>query len=61
MQGKFTQKAQEVVKKAQEYAGQLGHNYLGTEHILLGLSSVADSVSAKANSGSGCGRVYAAR
>ncbi len=48
MQGKFTQKAQEVVKKAQEYAGQLGHNYLGTEHILLGLSSVADSVSAKA-------------
>ena len=48
MQGKFTQKAQEAVRRAQEFASQLGHNYIGTEHILLGLSSVSDSVSAKA-------------
>ncbi|HCT64624.1 MAG TPA: ATP-dependent Clp protease ATP-binding subunit ClpC [Lachnospiraceae bacterium] len=48
MQGKFTEKAQEVIRKAQNSAVALGHNYVGTEHILLGLSAVEDSVSAKA-------------
>ena len=48
MQGKFTKKAQEVLNKAQEAALQLGHKYVGTEHILLGLTNVKDSVAAKA-------------
>lgn len=48
MEGKFTQKAQEAIRKAQHGAVALGHNYVGTEHILLGLSAVEDSVSAKA-------------
>lgn len=48
MQGKFTEKAQEVIKKAQEAAIELGHNYVGTEHILLGLTEVSDGVAAKA-------------
>lgn len=48
MQGKFTKKAQEVVQKAQEAALNLGYKYVGTEHILLGLTLVKDSVAAKA-------------
>ncbi|MCI8342381.1 MAG: ATP-dependent Clp protease ATP-binding subunit [Firmicutes bacterium] len=45
---RFTQKAQEAIQKAHECAERLGHDYIGTEHILLGLSGVNDSVSAKA-------------
>lgn len=48
MQGKFTNKAQEVLKRAQEAALKLGNKYVGTEHILLGLTLVSDSVAAKA-------------
>ena len=48
MQGKFTNKAQEVLKRAQEAALKLGNKYVGTEHILLGLKLVSDSVAAKA-------------
>ncbi len=48
MQGKFTNKAQEVLKRAQEAALKLGNQYVGTEHILLGLTLVSDSVAAKA-------------
>lgn len=47
MQGKFTNKAQEVLKRAQEAALKLGNKYVGTEHILLGLTLVSDSVAAK--------------
>lgn len=48
MQGKFTQKAQEVIAKSQQAAIELGHNYVGTEHILMGLIDVTDGVAAKA-------------
>ena len=48
MQGKFTEKAQEVIRKAQEAAYDLGHDYIGTEHLLIGIMSVSDSVAAKA-------------
>ena len=47
MQGKFTNKAQEVLKRAQEAALKLGNKYVGTEHILLGLTLVSDSVAAQ--------------
>lgn len=53
MQGKFTNKAQEVLKRAQEAALKLGNKYVGTEHILLGLTLVSDSVAAKAAGKSG--------
>jgi len=56
MQGKFTEKAQEVIRKAQEAAYDLGHNYIGTEHLLIGLVSVSDSVAAKAIEGQGISR-----
>lgn len=48
MQGKFTKKAQAVIRRAQEAAIEFGHNYVGTEHILLGLTEVSDGVAAKA-------------
>lgn len=55
MQGKFTQKAKEVIEYAQESAVNLGHNYVGTEHLLLGLSGVSESVAAKALEAQGVG------
>lgn len=48
MQGNFTEKAREAISKAQQYAVKLGHNYVGTEHILLGLVGVKESVASKA-------------
>ena len=32
---KFTEKAEKVIKLSKEAALSLGHNYVGTEHILL--------------------------
>lgn len=55
MQGKFTEKAQEVIRKSQQSAVGLGHDYVGTEHILLGLLEVSDSVASKALNAQGAG------
>ncbi|MCL2367611.1 MAG: ATP-dependent Clp protease ATP-binding subunit [Oscillospiraceae bacterium] len=42
---RFTERAKEAISRAHEYAAQLGHGYIGSEHILLGLSQGAgDSV-----------------
>jgi len=48
MQIRFTKKAEEVIRSAGQLAMSLGHNYVGTEHILLGLAHVKDSVASKA-------------
>lgn len=45
---KFTDKARRVVVLAQEEAKLLNHNYIGTEHILLGLIHEGEGVAAKA-------------
>jgi len=45
---KFTDKARRVVVLAQEEAKMLNHNYIGTEHILLGLIHEGEGVAAKA-------------
>jgi ATP-dependent Clp protease ATP-binding subunit ClpC len=45
---RFTGKARNVVVEAQEAARSLQHNYIGTEHVLLGLLSVPDGVGARA-------------
>ena len=45
---KFTDKARRVVVLAQEEAKLLHHNYIGTEHILLGLIHEGEGVAAKA-------------
>jgi ATP-dependent Clp protease ATP-binding subunit ClpC len=44
---KFTDKARRVVVLAQEEAKLLNHNYIGTEHILLGLIHEGEGVAAK--------------
>ncbi|GAA4629205.1 hypothetical protein GCM10023196_048970 [Actinoallomurus vinaceus] len=44
---RFTVEARKVVVTAQEEARLLKHNYIGTEHILLGLFDVPDSTAAK--------------
>jgi ATP-dependent Clp protease ATP-binding subunit ClpC len=48
MFGRFTEKAQNVMKYAQEEAIRLGHNNIGTEHILLGLIRESEGIAAKA-------------
>jgi len=45
---RFSQRARRVVVLAQEEARLLNHNYIGTEHILLGLSREGEGVAAKA-------------
>lgn len=45
---RFTDRARRVIVLAQEEARSLKHNYLGTEHILLGLIKEGEGVAAKA-------------
>jgi len=45
---RFTDQARRVVRLAEEEARRLDHNYIGTEHILLGLIREGDGVAAKA-------------
>ncbi|MEX1044199.1 MAG: ATP-dependent Clp protease ATP-binding subunit, partial [Acidimicrobiia bacterium] len=45
---RFTDRARRVVVLAQEEARLLNHNYIGTEHILLGLLNEGEGIAAKA-------------
>ena len=45
---RFTDRARRVVVRAQDEARGLKHNYIGTEHLLLGLISEGEGVAAKA-------------
>jgi ATP-dependent Clp protease ATP-binding subunit ClpA len=45
---RFTDRARRVIVLAQEEARMLNHDYIGTEHILLGLIHVGEGVAAKA-------------
>lgn len=42
--GKFTQKAQQALLNAKEEAVKFRHNYIGTEHLLIGLAMQNDNV-----------------
>lgn len=48
MMQRFTDDAQRVLSLAQETALELGHDYVGTEHVLIGLTKVKNGVAAKA-------------
>ncbi|MDH3426387.1 MAG: NDP-hexose 4-ketoreductase, partial [Acidimicrobiia bacterium] len=50
---RFTDRARRVVVLAQEEARLLNHNYIGTEHILLGLIHEGEGVAARALEGMG--------
>ena len=53
MAKRFTENAQKIILIAQEEAKRLNHDYVGTEHILLGLSAIDGTVSHKILSGLG--------
>ena len=48
MFGRFTERAQRAILLSQEEAKGLKHNYVGTEHLLLGLIGEKDGVASKA-------------
>jgi ATP-dependent Clp protease ATP-binding subunit ClpA len=48
MRMRFTERAQAAIQRAQEEAARLSHNYIGTEHQLLGLVGDGDGVAALA-------------
>ncbi|SHF46893.1 ATP-dependent Clp protease ATP-binding subunit ClpC [Caldanaerobius fijiensis DSM 17918] len=48
MFGRFTERAQKVLYLAQEEARALNHNYVGTEHLLLGLIKEGEGIAAQA-------------
>ncbi len=47
MTNRFTQKAQNTLNNALRFAKELGHTYIGSEHLLLALCAESDSVAAK--------------
>jgi ATP-dependent Clp protease ATP-binding subunit ClpC len=53
MSTRFTDRAQKVIMIAQEEAKRLSHDYVGTEHVLLGLVSLGEGVAAQVLSNSG--------
>jgi ATP-dependent Clp protease ATP-binding subunit ClpA len=44
---RFTQDARDVVEQAQHEAGALGHDHIGTEHLLLGVAGGRDDVAGR--------------
>ncbi len=48
MQLSFTNRAKEAIENSKAYAAEFGHNYIGTEHLLLGLAAVEEGVASKA-------------
>ena len=44
---KFTNRAQKALELAERIAMDLGHNYIGTEHILYGLAKEGTGVASK--------------
>lgn len=53
MFSRFTERAKKVIILAREEAGRLNHDYIGTEHILLGLVKVGGGVAAEVLEGLG--------
>jgi len=53
MYGRFTEKAEKAINLSQESAVRLGHSYVGTEHLLLGLVREGTGVAARVLQGQG--------
>lgn len=47
MYGRFTEKAEKAMKFSQEIAAELGHSYVGTEHLLYGLIKEGSGIAAR--------------
>jgi ATP-dependent Clp protease ATP-binding subunit ClpC len=53
MYGRFTEKAEKAMKFSQEIAAELGHSYVGTEHLLYGLLKEGSGIAARVLQGQG--------
>ena len=53
MQNRLTKKAQNALTRALTAAEDLGHTYVGTEHLLIGLAEEEDSAAARILDGKG--------
>ena len=53
MQNRLTKKAQNALTKSLTAAEELGHTYVGTEHLLIGLTEEEDSAAARILDGKG--------
>ena len=47
MNDRFTQRARTAIRSAQEAAAELGHSYVGTEHLLLGILREEEGLGAR--------------
>ena len=45
--GQFTQRAELAIENARTAAGSLGHSYVGTEHLLLGIAMESEGLGAR--------------
>ena len=46
-ENRFTSRAERVLRLAHESAAEMGHGYVGSEHLLLGLLQEGEGISAK--------------
>lgn len=53
MTQRFTSKAENALRTASDIASSLGHTYLGSEHLLYGLSSISDGIASRLLEGIG--------
>ncbi len=53
MNSRFTKKAQNALNKALYYAREMGHDYIGSEHLLLGLLTETDGIAYRVLAGAG--------
>ena len=47
MNDRFTEKARNAIQKARAAAAELGHSYIGTEHLLLGVVRETDALGSR--------------
>jgi ATP-dependent Clp protease ATP-binding subunit ClpA len=49
MEGNFSNRVQEVIRLSREEALRLGHDYIGTEHLLLGIIREGEGIAVKSS------------
>lgn len=54
MEGNFSNRVQEVIRLSREEAIRLGHDYIGTEHLLLGIIREGEGIAVKILKNLGC-------
>ena len=47
MEGNFSSKVRDVIQFSREEALRLGHDYIGTEHLILGIVRLGDGIAVK--------------